>query len=80
MRRLFQVLSNMDAQAWRTLLVSFVLFGGVGMVFLFGAQVLGFDGEATVEHWLGAASGPGRCRWRWRRSRCWRSSACRSSC
>jgi uncharacterized membrane protein YdjX (TVP38/TMEM64 family) len=58
MRRLFQVLSNMDAQAWRTLLVSFVLFGGVGVVFLFGAQVLGFDGEATVETWLGAASGP----------------------
>lgn len=57
MRRLFQFLSNMDAQAWRTLLVSFVLFGGVGMVFLFGAQVLGFDGEATVETWLGAASG-----------------------
>ena len=57
MRRLFQVLSNMDAQAWRTLLVSFVLFGGVGLVFLFGAQVLGFDGEATVETWLGAASG-----------------------
>src|ERR1700712_4881927 len=58
MRRLLQVLSNMDAQAWRTLVVSFVLFGGVGMVFLFGAQVLGFDGEATVETWLGAASGP----------------------
>ena len=58
MRRLFQVLSNMDAQAWRTLAVSFVLFGGVGMVFLFGAQVLGFDGEATVQNWLGAASGP----------------------
>jgi len=58
MRRLFQVLSNMDAQAWRTLLVSFVLFGGVGLVFLFGAQVLGFDGEATVQDWLGAASGP----------------------
>src|SRR3954452_12707488 len=58
MRRLFAFLSNMDAQAWRTLAVSFVLFGGVGMVFLFGAQVLGFDGEATVETWLGAASGP----------------------
>jgi len=47
----------MDARAWRTLAVSFVLFGGVGLVFLFGAQVLGFDGEATVEQWLGAASG-----------------------
>jgi uncharacterized membrane protein YdjX (TVP38/TMEM64 family) len=58
MRRLLQVLSNMDAQAWRTLAVSFVLFGGVGLVFLFGAQVLGFNGEATVERWLGVASGP----------------------
>ena len=57
MRRLLQFLSNMDARAWRTLAVSFVLFGGVGLVFLFGAQVLGFDGEATVEQWLGAASG-----------------------
>jgi len=57
MRRLLEFLSNMDARAWRTLAVSFVLFGGVGLVFLFGAQVLGFDGVATVEHWLGAASG-----------------------
>lgn len=58
MRRLFQFLLEMDAKAWRTLLVSFLLFGGVGFVFLFGAQVLGFNGEETVEHWLGAASGP----------------------
>ncbi|MDB5474954.1 MAG: hypothetical protein JWP49_465 [Phenylobacterium sp.] len=58
MRRLFAFLSNMDAKAWQALLISFVLFGGVGLVFLFGAQVLGFNGEATVERWLGAASGP----------------------
>jgi len=58
MRRLFAFLTNLDAKAWRALAVSFVLFGGVGLVFLFGAQVLGFNGEATVEHWLGAASGP----------------------
>lgn len=58
MRRLLAFITNMDAKAWRTLLVSFVLFGGVGLVFLFGAQVLGFSGEATVERWLGAASGP----------------------
>jgi uncharacterized membrane protein YdjX (TVP38/TMEM64 family) len=58
MRRLFTFLSNMDAQAWRAVAVSFVLFGGVGLVFLFGAQVLGFGGEAAVERWLGAASGP----------------------
>lgn len=58
MRRIFDFLSNMDAQAWRTLLVSFVLFGGVGVVFVFGAQVLGVDSERTLEGWLGAARGP----------------------
>ena len=58
MRRLFAYISNMDRKAWRALAISFVLFGGVGLVFLFGAQVLGFNGEATVERWLGAASGP----------------------
>ena len=58
MRRLFAFLSNMDAQAWRALLVSFVLFGGVGLVFFFGAQLMGFDGERTLEGWLGAARGP----------------------
>ena len=58
MRRLLAFLSDMDAKAWRALAVSFVLFGGVGLVFLFGAQVLGFNGEATVERWLGEASGP----------------------
>ena len=58
MRRLFAFISNMDHKAWRALAISFVLFGGVGLVFLFGAQVLGFNGEATVERWLGAASGP----------------------
>lgn len=56
MRRFLRFLYEMDAKAWRTLFVSFVLFGGVGVVFLFGAQVLGFDGEATVERWLGLAS------------------------
>jgi uncharacterized membrane protein YdjX (TVP38/TMEM64 family) len=57
MRRLLQFLSNMDAQAWRALAISFLLFGGVGLVFLFGAQVLGFDGEATVQRWMGGAGG-----------------------
>ena len=44
MRRLFDFLSNMDAQAFRALAVSFVLFGGVGIVFIFGVQVLVFNG------------------------------------
>jgi uncharacterized membrane protein YdjX (TVP38/TMEM64 family) len=58
MRRLLSFLSNMDAQAWRTLLVSFVLFGGVGLVFVFGAPLLGLNETATVQQWLHAASGP----------------------
>jgi len=58
MRRLLAFLSNMDAQAWRTLAVSFVLFGGVGIVFVFGAQALGIDSERTLEGWLTAARGP----------------------
>jgi uncharacterized membrane protein YdjX (TVP38/TMEM64 family) len=36
-----------------------VLFGGVGLVFLFGAGVLGLSGPATARVWLSAAaSGP----------------------
>ena len=58
MRRLLSFLSNMDAQAWRTLVVSFVLFGGVGLVFIFGAPLLGLDEAETVQQWLHAASGP----------------------
>lgn len=48
----------MDAQAWRTLAVSFLLFGGVGVVFVFGAPLVGFNGETTVTEWLHAAHGP----------------------
>ncbi|WP_426012595.1 TVP38/TMEM64 family protein [Caulobacter sp. DWR2-3-1b2] len=56
--RLIEFFTNMDRRAWRTVAVSFVLFGGVGVVFLFGAQMLGLNGEAAVEHWLSAAHGP----------------------
>ena len=58
MRRLLQFLSNMDAQAWRALAISFVLFGGVGLVFVFGAPMLGLNGEATVQEWMRAVPGP----------------------
>ena len=58
LRRLIHFFTNMDARAWRTVAVSFVLFGGVGVVFLFGAQMLGLNGEVTVEQWLSAAHGP----------------------
>lgn len=44
--------------SWRRALTAFVLFGGVGLVFLFGAGVLGLSGPATARAWLTAASGP----------------------
>jgi uncharacterized membrane protein YdjX (TVP38/TMEM64 family) len=56
MRRVLQFLTNLDGKAWRALLVSFLLFGGVGLIFVFGAQVLGFGGESAVEGFLGAAA------------------------
>ena len=58
MRRLIAFFTNMDAKAWRALIVSFVLFGGVGIVFLLGAPALGLTGKAGVEHWLALARGP----------------------
>ena len=58
MKRAFQFLMNMDAKAWRTVVMAFLLFGGVGVVFLFAAPMLGLNGETTVEQWLGAAHGP----------------------
>lgn len=55
MRRLLRFLSNLDARAWRTLLVSFLLFGGVGLLFVFGAAALGLKhGGEAVERWMGA--------------------------
>ena len=44
MRRLIAFITNMDAKAWRSVLVSFVLVGGVGMVFLLGAPALALTG------------------------------------
>ncbi len=54
MRRLFQFLTDLDAKAWRTIAVSFLLFGGVGIVFVFGAGLIGLNGAASVERWMGA--------------------------
>jgi len=48
----------MDAKAWRSVVVAFVLFGGVGVVFLIGAPALGLTGKAGVERWLALAQGP----------------------
>ena len=58
MRRLIAFFTNMDAKAWRSLIISFVLFGGVGCVFLLGAPALGLTGKAGVERWLALAHGP----------------------
>lgn len=52
--RLLRLVMDMDAKAWRAVAVSFLLFGGVGLVFLFGASLLGLDGAAEVERWMGA--------------------------
>jgi uncharacterized membrane protein YdjX (TVP38/TMEM64 family) len=57
-RPLIAFLTNMDARAWRSLGVAFVLFGGVGAVFLLAAPALGLGGHANVERWLAAARGP----------------------
>ena len=57
LRQFIRFLTNLDARAWRTLAVSFVLFGGVGVVFLFGAPLLGISGEGAAERMLGAAHG-----------------------
>ena len=58
MRRLIAFLTNMDAKAWRSVAVAFVLFGGVGVVFLIGAPAMGLTGKAGVERWLTLARGP----------------------
>jgi uncharacterized membrane protein YdjX (TVP38/TMEM64 family) len=57
-RRLIDFLTNLDAKAWRSVAISFVLFGGVGCVFLLGAPALGLTGRAGVERWLALAHGP----------------------
>src|SRR5262245_45643797 len=57
MKAIVNFIMNMDARAWRTVLVSFVLFGGVGIVFVFGAQMLGINGEHAMEQWMNSAHG-----------------------
>lgn len=56
MRRLIRFVMDMDARAWRTVLVTFLLFGGVGLLFALAASVFGFEGGAAVERWLGLAA------------------------
>ncbi len=56
MRRLIRFILDMDARAWRTVAVTFLLFGGVGLLFFGAAALFGFRGEAAVEQWLGFAA------------------------
>ena len=53
MRRLVRYFSELDARRWQALGAAFLLFGGVGVVFLFGAPLLGIDGAGQVERWMG---------------------------
>jgi uncharacterized membrane protein YdjX (TVP38/TMEM64 family) len=46
-----------DPRTWRALAGAFVTFGGAGLVFLFGARLLGLDGASAVRDWLAAAAG-----------------------
>ena len=56
MRRLIRFILDMDARAWRTVVVTFLLFGGVGLLFFGATALFGFNGEAAVEQWLGFAA------------------------
>jgi len=59
MRRFLSFLTSLDAQAWRTISISFVLFGGVGLVFVLGAPLLGLNGADAAQRWMGSGvSGP----------------------
>jgi len=52
------VLESTPAPAWRRALLAFVLFGGLGVLFLFGLPALGISGPVEARHWLGLARGP----------------------
>jgi uncharacterized membrane protein YdjX (TVP38/TMEM64 family) len=56
MSRLYRFILDMDARAWRTVLVTFLLFGGAGVIFVLAGAALGLRGEAAVERWLGLAA------------------------
>jgi uncharacterized membrane protein YdjX (TVP38/TMEM64 family) len=56
MRRFVNFVMNMDAKAWRAVGVSFLLFGGVGMVFVFGASLLGINSEGAMAGWMRAVA------------------------
>ena len=54
MNRLWLFLTNLDARAWRSVAMSFLLFGGVGTVFVLGASLAGLRSADAVQAWMGA--------------------------
>jgi uncharacterized membrane protein YdjX (TVP38/TMEM64 family) len=50
--------SKTPVTSWRRAVLAFVLFGGLGLVFLFGLPMLGLDGGAAARRWLSLARGP----------------------
>ncbi len=53
MPRLPAFLFDMEARAWRAVLVTVALFAATGAVFLLGKSALDLDAEARLEIWLG---------------------------
>ena len=56
MGRLIRFILDMDARAWRTVVVTFLLFGGAGLIFLVAIPALGSGAQGTVSHWLAVAA------------------------
>ena len=52
MRRIVDFLLNMEAQRWRTLLVSLLLLGGIIALFAFGKAHFTLGAEEKLEAWL----------------------------
>ncbi|QTC86582.1 TVP38/TMEM64 family protein [Brevundimonas pondensis] len=52
MRRIVDFLLNMEAQRWRTLLVSLLLLGGIIALFAFGKSHFTLGAEEKLEAWL----------------------------
>ncbi len=51
-------LGRVEGRAWRRLAAAFALFGGVGLLLLFGAGLLGSSGADAARTWLSLARGP----------------------
>ncbi|WP_447910158.1 TVP38/TMEM64 family protein [Brevundimonas bullata] len=59
MRRIVDFLLNMEAQRWRTLVVSLLLLGGIIALFAFGKSHFTLGAEEKLEAWLaGYSVGP----------------------